>query len=222
MTATFELDDLKQAWQSIDRRLERQYALDLEQFRDSRLQRARGPLRLLAFGQVLQLIGGGAFTALFARFGWRHLDQAHLALAGGLLAAYAAMCWTFAVRDLVLINRIDYAAPVLEIQRRLAALYQWHGYNSRWFVVTGCLMWVPLTQLAFYALGADLWIAAPEVVASFWASAGFCLLVAWQLVRHSRKPGNRWLAALVERAALGHSLIHARALLDEIDRFERE
>lgn len=220
MNATLELDELKQAWRALDRRLERQYALDLQQFRDNRLRQARGPLQLLAFGQILQALGGGAFTVLFGRFAYSHLSQVHLAFAGAFLSVYAAMCWAFAVRDLQLIHRIDYAAPVLEIQRRLAALFAWHYTNSRWLVIAGCLMWVPLTQLAFYAVGADLWRHDPMVILSFWASAMVCLLLAALLVQQSRRPGNPRLAALIDRIALGGSVIRARQALLEIQRFE--
>lgn len=50
-----ELDDMKAAWQTLDRRLEQQHALNLQLFRDSRADKARSGLRPLFRGQVAQI-----------------------------------------------------------------------------------------------------------------------------------------------------------------------
>jgi hypothetical protein len=47
MEAGMELDELKHAWKTLDRRLEQQNALGLQMLRDGRLERARRGLRPL-------------------------------------------------------------------------------------------------------------------------------------------------------------------------------
>lgn len=222
MNAALELDDLKQTLRTLDRKLERQHTLNREIFKQGRVKQMQSGLGGLRFGQVLQLIAGGALSLVSANFWVAHLHVPHLLLCGALLHLYGISMVVFAAYDLVLIAGIDYAAPVLEIQRKLAALRRWHLRASIWFTVSGCCMWTPLTLMAFYALGADLWLNAPAVVWSFIASNFACLGVAWGLVRRSRRPGMVRLARLVERSAVGSALLRAEAVLDEIERFGQE
>ena len=55
-----EADELKSAWQSLDRRLSQQNDIQLALLRDHKLERARGGLRPLIVGQVLQMLLGVA------------------------------------------------------------------------------------------------------------------------------------------------------------------
>ena len=61
-----ELDDMKLAWQTLDHRLQQQYALNVQILRDTRMETARRGLRPLAWGQLLQMAIGMAGIALFA------------------------------------------------------------------------------------------------------------------------------------------------------------
>ncbi len=51
-----ELDEMKQAWQALDHRLEQQHALSLQLFRDGRLDTLRRGLRPLVWGQAMPFI----------------------------------------------------------------------------------------------------------------------------------------------------------------------
>lgn len=53
MDTTMELDDLKQAWRTLDQRLQRQNALALQAYRDRQAGKARRGLRPLLFGMAL-------------------------------------------------------------------------------------------------------------------------------------------------------------------------
>ena len=53
-----ELDDFKQAWQSLDRRLEQQHVLSQQLFKDGKLDRTRRGLRPLKLGQGVQILVG--------------------------------------------------------------------------------------------------------------------------------------------------------------------
>src|SRR5687767_174090 len=117
-----ELDDLKSAWQALERKLDRQHALELHQFRTGRLASARTGLRPLIAGQCVQLGAGIALMAIFAPYWVAHWGEWHLVVYGMSLHLYGLMLALFAGRDLIHIARIDYAAPVLEIQKRLVEL----------------------------------------------------------------------------------------------------
>jgi hypothetical protein len=219
MSSTMELDDLKAAWQDLDRRLEAQQHLTRLAFRDSRFERMRRSMLPLAAGQLLQIVAGLALCLLFAPYWIAHWGTAHLVACGMLLHAYGVMLVAFAAGDLLRIARIDYAAPVLEIQQRLGELAAWRGRCVVWFVVAGCFIWVPLALIAFNALGADLWLHRPQMVGWFVGSSCVALGASWALARFARRPGQERLAQALADSAVGRSLAKARTVLAEVAEF---
>lgn len=220
--SSLELDDLKATWQSLNQTLERQYSLNLHQFRDRKLAKFHSGFRPLVVGQVIQIICG-ALLALFSGNFWvHHIATPHLLIYGLLLHAYGIMFIVFAARDLFLISRIDYSAPVLAIQKQIAALRAWHVRAGIWFAIAGCFIWVPLMLIIFYKLGADVWATNPSVVYWFVASSFACLGIFYGLIAWSRRPGQERLANYLKTSSAGRAVNRAQALLDEIERFERE
>ena len=117
-----ELDDLKHAWQTLDRRLQQQNALGFQLLKNSRTDNARRGLRPLAWGQALQILIGAAGMLVFAPYWVEHRHETALLLCGLVLHAY---CLGLVIVGAVVearIAAIDYAAPVLAIQRQLLAL----------------------------------------------------------------------------------------------------
>lgn len=213
---SMELDEMKQAWKALDRRLERQHELDLALFRDGKLDKARRRLRPLWWGQVIQIAAGVLLMLLFAPYWVEHLDSPHLAACGLLLHAYGLLMVLTAARNLYLQGRLDYTAPVLEIQQRVAALRRWRLREALLHGVANCFMWIPLILIGFRQLGADVWVAAPSVVWGFLASGAACLALMYGLIRWRRSRN------LLERSSIGRSVLETQALVDELARFEKE
>jgi len=127
-----------------------------------------------------------------------------------------------AARNLELQNRLDHTAPVVEIQRRLAALRYWRLREALIYGVTGCFIWIPLVLVGFELVGADLWVHAPAVVWGFIGSGAACLGLLYGIVRWSRRPGWERLRKALEDSSIGRSVLGTQAMLDELTRFERE
>jgi hypothetical protein len=217
---TNDLDDLKSAWNNLSRQLERQNALSLEQLKQNKLGRFRSGLRPLMLGQTLLLIIGAIIVAASAQFWIDHRGVPSLVVCGVLLQAYGIMFIAFAVRDLMLIRRLDYGAPILIIQKQLAQLRAWHIHTGIWYGLTGSVVWLPVLIVMLHFLGADLLLHKPQKVYWLLASALVCLGLNYALVRLARTPGKcgRALAA----SWIGRSVNRAQAILGEIDEFERE
>ncbi|MBA3832557.1 MAG: hypothetical protein H0X34_11825 [Chthoniobacterales bacterium] len=213
-----ELDDLKSTWQTLNRTLERQHTLAFHQSRESKLERLRSGFRPLVIGQVIQIICGLLLSICGGSFWFDHIGVAHLMFYGISLHAYGVMLIVFAARDLFLIQRLDYGAPVLALQKQIAGLRDWHLRCALWFAVAGCFIWVPLVLLIFHGLGADVWQRAPEVVGWFFLSSVVCLAVLLGIIASRRRPGGEKLDA----SSTGRSVTRAQALLAEIERFEQE
>ncbi len=219
---TTELDDLKQAWQTLHRTLERQQALTLHQFRESKRASFRSGFRPLVAGQIIQITFGLALALLAGSFWFDHRGTPHLLIIGLLVHAYGVMMMVFAVRDLVLIRRIDYGAPVVTMQKHLAMLRAWHLRAGWWFAVTGCFMWTPLLVMLFYAGGMDLWLHKPQMIYWWILSSFACLGVSYGLVRWSRRPGHEKLARALQESAVGSAVTRVQAELEALERFEHE
>ncbi len=221
MTYT-ELDDLKSAWQTLNRNLERQNALAFHDFKDRKMARLHSAFRPLVTGQVIQIIAGALLALIGGSFWVDHIGVAHLMIYGIALHLYGLMFILFAARDLFLIKRMDYAAPVLVLQKQIAALRSWHGQAGLWFGIAGCFIWIPAMLMIFYGLGADVWVHNPGVVGWFVLSGFVCLGVLAGIVFVSRRPGREKFAKKLEASSSGRSVSRAQAQLDEIERFERD
>lgn len=221
MTAS-TLDDLKMAWQALDRKLERQHTLALHQFKETKVATLRGGFRPLVIGQIIQIVMG-LMLALFAGSFWfDHIGKPHLMVYGLVLHAFAVMMMIFGIRNLVLIHAIDYDAPVLAIQKQLAALRAWRLREGFWSAIVGCLIWVPALLILFYLMGADLWVRKPAYV--YWniVISLMCVGVAFGLFWQSRRPGRERLAKSLQDSSAGKSITRAQQMLAEIERFERD
>jgi hypothetical protein len=216
-----ELDDLKSTWQQLDRKLDRQYALDLGQLRERKLVKVRLTFVMLIVGRIVQLLAGVALNVLMVRFVATHLHQPHLVVEGTLLTLFGLLMMASAVREFQLIGGIDLSAPVVTIQKRLLLLKRWHLTEALIFGLAASVIWVPLTLVAFEVLfDADVVLNAPEVVLSFVASALVCVAIVtgiWRSTSRVKNPATRdWL----ERHFGGQSLAIANQAVADLARFE--
>ena len=214
------LDDLKLAWNELSQKLERQNALALLKFKEDKLARFRSGLRPLVLGQLAQLAIGAVITGVSAQFWVNHIDSTGLVVCGLLLQAYGIMFIAFAVRDLILIRRIDYAAPVLDIQKQLAELRAWHIRAAAWYGLAGSVAWLPVMLIVLHLLGADLLLDTPGKIYWLIASVVVCLALNYGLIVLARSPGRT--GSCLRRNWIGHIVNRAQATLDEIEKFERE
>ena len=139
MESTMELDDLKQAWQTLDRRLQQQKEINLQLLTESRMRKARSSLRWLQAGSIAQVALGVVVTVFCATFWSSHLGETALMLSGIALHAYGVAMIVTGVMELLLITRIDYAAQVITIQKYLTLLRQWRIRSKRWL---GLSQWI--------------------------------------------------------------------------------
>jgi hypothetical protein len=213
-----ELDELKQAWHAMEQRLDRQQALNTQLLAESRIDRAKRHLRWLLLGQCAQLALGLLVTVLSARF-WIANHEVPPMLAAGLAGhAWGVLLICSAVVELLLVTRIQYAQPVITVQRYLALLRRWRTRVAPWLGLPFLLACM-FGPMALAALGAPVstgWLVGNLVVCLglVLAAAGF--------YRWSHRPGREALAGRIDDFLGGDSLRRAREQLDELAAFERE
>ncbi len=213
-----DLDEMKQAWTDMSLRQDGIEALLRAGLRDRRMDRARGALRPLWWGQILQLAIGIALAGCGGALWASHLHMPGVLVCGLVVHAYGLLLIVFAARNLYLIHRIDYAAPVLAIQHRIAALRAFRvRVETSVNAVVGCFIWIPVLWVILALYRVDLWSPAfvRWGIASGLAGLLAVVVVVWVMRRmgHGRK---------IDDQSAGRSVLRAEAALDEIARFERE
>ncbi len=223
-----EPDDLKTTWQALGRQLELRNAIDLQLFRDRKLDKARNSLRPLFWGQLLQMLLIGLPFILLAATLWIQPRTGATALSIPLLAAgifvhaYGIAAIVLAGCTLGLIKTIDYSAPVLTIQKQLAKLRRLYVINGMIVGLPWWLMWVPLLMVLSGIGGVDLYARAPSVV---WIGLGIGLaglLATWWFHHWSRDPRRAQLGKRLDDSVAGGSIRKMQGIIDEIGRFEQE
>lgn len=231
-----EADELKRAWRALEQRLERTHRLELASHRRSRVLDVRRSLRPLVAGQLAQAALGTLMIVWFALFWVGHRDDLALLSLGAIGQAWAGVITALALRELIDVSRLDYAAPVLALQKQLALLRARRLRAAPFLIVSGCAMWLPVTLVVFAQLdGSARWSAdAPRLVAWFewalrpqalvWLLANVVLvpIVAGVALRWARDVRRPSLARRVDEELAGRSLTRAEALLAEVAEFERE
>lgn len=221
---TMELDDLKSAWQSLDRRLQLDTALRLEDLRERKLDRARGNLRPLLFGMLVQALLGIGLIVLGVACWHRNLDVPGLLLTGIALHAFGVLHVAFAGIVTGLGASTDYAAPVLAIQKRLRLLLRLQVLNSNACGAPWWIAWV-LVVVGFSGLSPDH--AAGPTPAWIWASlalglVGMLATWAWTARAARRREGLHSGAKPARMDDGADGIRRSLRLLDEIERFEQD
>ncbi|MBS0383016.1 MAG: hypothetical protein JSR56_11350 [Proteobacteria bacterium] len=219
-----ELDEMKLAWQELDARVANTHTLALQLVRDGHSDKLRRSLRSLHWGQSAQIAFGVAAILWGVTFWSTHLADWRAVVCGVVMQVFGILMAAFAGRLLYSLKAIDYAAPVVEIQRRLAALGAWRvRVEAPAFVLLGAFVWIPAVLMLMLddtaRVGVDMWRAAPGLPLWLAMNGVFAVALAalafWLLRRFGHA---RWL----RDNFTGSAIRRAEAVLAEVARFERE
>lgn len=215
-----EPDDLKTAWQALGQRLERQEEIQWQLLRDRMLDKVRGSLRPLFWGQALQVILGLCVLLLGIACWKRNLDVPGLFATGIVLHVFGLATMVMAGITMGLIATVDYAAPVMRIQKKFALLRRFHAINANVSGLPWWIMWV-LVVVGVMGLG-DV---DPSAGTPMWINASLAVgVIGWIATMGVMYWYNRRRAGDDQAADAGESpgIRRGRQLLDEIARFERD
>lgn len=215
-----EPDELKAAWQALERRMAQQNQINLHLFREGKLEKARNSLRPLFWGQIAQMVFGVCMILLGIGC-WKHNTGVPALLISGILVhAYGVAATAMAGMTLGLISQIDYTAPVLTIQRHLGRLRRFYILNGMITGLSWWLFWLPFVIALSANAGGNLGPAAPAMLA-------ICLLIGvpglaatWLIHRYRRR--RHASQACFDDVLAGGSIRRSQRILDEVARFENE
>jgi len=215
-----ELDDLKTAWQRMDRQLERQAALNFELAASLQADRAKRQLWPVVAGQVLQLAIFAPLIGFFAPFWFAHRGEILPLVSGLLMHAWCLAIVASSVMQLYLVARINNAGPVLDVQRSLERLRLWRVRVSPWLGMAFWLLWIPMLEvLVRWGTGLDVGRGLFQWGVPF-SLGGLLLSLAFR--QWLRQPARRHHGEAFDRSHAGRSVLRAQSSLEEIARFGRD
>ena len=220
------LDDLRAEWASRDRALQdaltKQTSLMRALVSENELRKIRAksgmnPFELVIF--IAFLVGFGACMGT----NWGRWEF--------FIPALLLHIWTIAMGAFTFSQRarllaVDFSAPVLDIQKRLAALRNERARGFQWAFLTGqVLWWIPFVTVLFWGVfGVNLYTLS-EFTPRFMAiniMVGVALVPIGLWVAHMVGPrlaASKFGRSMID-AVTGRDLAEARALADRLRQFE--
>lgn len=215
-----DLDEMKLAWQSLDARFARQYALDLQSFRDRKLGRLQRGLRPLVLGQALQIAIGIVGLLVLAPI-WIPLWRDPAVLISGIVVhLYCIGLIVIGAMVESIVARIEYGAPVLAIQHQLLRLRRVYALAGA--LAVGLPWWFLTAPLLVVLSRGAIMRTAPLAIWIQLGIGGAGLLATWCFWRWAHRPQRSEFARKLDASTVGGSIRRAEAALEEITRFERE
>ncbi len=219
-----ELDDLKKAWQKTELHLEASDALNLQMLERNSMDRSRAALHRFGWAQSAELAFWFAMVVIAAPFWVAHRDVTHFLIAGIVLHAYGVAAICIGVMQLLMIARVDYAAPVANIQERIAELRRLRARSTILLGLPWWLLWVPVSIVgAKWLFGLDIYAPAPGwVFSSLLVGVAGMACTVWFARRYIGRLSSPALARRYLDDLSGCNLNRAQQHVDEIRRFMRE
>lgn len=216
-----ELDDLRTAWQALDRKLDRQNQLLLNQTLHKLHTRLKRRLRPLLLGQVLQM-SFGVLLILPSIAVWSSLRDGSVQFwAGILMHVYGVLIIIAGGVLLGLLAKIDSGDSVLENQKRLANARHFYAIAGMCIGLPWWFLWIPFMMVIVGAsTGIDFYAQMPTSI-NWMFAAGIGGLIATIALHRWGMKHPRW-SGTIERNMTGKSLLRSSAILDEIASFEQE
>jgi hypothetical protein len=220
-----ELDDLKAAWAELDRKLATTQAAVARLHAERTADRTRSALRPLPWQLAWELFEGIVAVVLMGVYLADHIGETRFAVPGLILHALAVMSIIATVWQMVLLGRVDFAAPVVDLQRQLARLRAARCRAWFWVLVLAPLVWILLLVVGVKGLfGGDVYAACglPFVLANVAFGVVFTLIV-WGVAKAwaGKQPASAWREWFTDGLA-GTSLTRAKRHLREAAEFAAE
>lgn len=219
-----ELDELRATWTAYDRRLDESLRLNTMLLQRMMLDRTESALKRLSLGVIVEL-GASILAVLWlGAFLRDHLGEPHFFLPALLLHLGLIVDIGALVYQIVAVAEIDYSAPIVEIQKRLATLRVIRVRVTKWTLLLIPLAWTPalivllkgLLGVDAYALFRPSWFIANLLF-------GLVVLVAglWIARRYAERLARFPLMQRVMRDIAGANLIAAETSLRSLQAFEQ-
>ncbi len=220
-----EIEELQRLWAEQDEKLDAGIRLNTRLVRESVMGKAEAATRPLSRLLWFELLFAVPAVLLIGSFLAEHVGEARfffpaLGLHLGVIALLVS-----GIRQLVVLRAIDYGAPILSIQKRLASLRVLRIRTVKWTFVLAPLAWTPLLIVALKGLfGVDAYtmFGARWLIANVLFGLVVIVLAVWLSRRYADRMGGSPIVQRLMRALAGQSLTTAESFLGSLSQFEED
>lgn len=206
-----ELDDFKAAWKTLEKSL----AINERLLRETMLGKTRRALAPFVIARAVESVLGVIVVALVMRVLVASADLRHVLVAAPV-AVFAIAMTTSSIYLFARSAGVDYGGPVAQIQRDVARLALTEFRATKWALLGGTLLWLPILLVVFEGLTGIDAIARVDL-GYLAANLGFGAVVL--VVGH--RLANRFQGRIADVLA-GRSLRRTRQYLNDLARFQVE
>jgi serine/threonine-protein kinase len=220
-----ELDELKGRWQEQEQKLDAVVRLNQHLLREVVLGKAETALQRLVRLLWLELLLNAVATILLGGFLFDHLAEPRFFLPALALQVGFLFLIIAASRQLAALAGINYDAPVVEIQRRLASLQAERIRTMKWTLLLAPLAWVPLFIVGmkgFFDVDVHATFSIPWLVANVLFGLLVIPIGVWASRRYADRLEDWPLARRLLRDIGGQNLAAARSFLDSLSELGEE
>ena len=217
-----DLDDLKEQWADLDRKLDVNIRLNRQLLNATRLTQTRSSMKRLSIYLGLELLLWVAIIVALGNFIYEHISAPHLAVSAIALDVYSIGMVILLARQIAAALQIDYGKPIATIQKQIETLRVSRIRSTQWAVLAGVVVWVAFMIVIFKAaFGLDIY--EPAWV---WSNVAFGLALIPLAIWVSRKFGERMdrspFIQGIMRSLAGYNLNAAATFLATLKQFEEE
>ncbi len=220
-----ELEELQRLWEKQDKKLDASIRLNTRLLRETVLGKAEAATRPLSRLLWFELLFAVPAVLLIGSFLAEHVGEARfffpaLGLHLGVIALLVS-----GIRQHVVLRAIDYGAPILSIQKRLASLRVLRIRTVKWTFILAPLAWTPLLIVALKGLfGVDAYtmFGGRWLIANVLFGLVVIVLAVWLSRRYADRMGSSPVVQRLMRELAGQSLTTAESFLDSLSQYEEE
>lgn len=220
-----DFETLQARWSAHDARLDEVLRINRKLVRAIEQGQVRTSLQRFGWSLWIQ-IGVNAIAAIaLGMFMAQHYAEPRFLAPAAALHFYVVIALVTAVRQLVMLGRIDHDWPVTEVQLRLEALRAFRIRVTIGIMLSAMLLWVPVYIVLLegvFGVSVYDWLPVWFLVLNISVGAILIPVALWASRRYADALGAQPVVQKVMRDLAGKSLNDARDQLDALTAFERE
>jgi hypothetical protein len=209
--------DLKNVWQSYDRKLDRLLEVNFQQLKDIQSIKAESKINSFKKSHIFVMLLGVAWVWFLSFLVYHTKDNPYFTISVGLIILFNVFAVVLYLRHIIILSSINIAESIIETQRKLARVYTSYVKVGRVLLLQTPLFctWWYTKELVEHG-GPVFWTIQTVIVISF---TGIAIYLFRKLTLKS-KSGN-WVKR-TDKFFGAPKLQNAIAFLDEIEEFKKE
>ncbi len=209
--------DLKNAWQSYDRKLDRLLEVNFQQLKDIQSIKAESKINSFKKGHIFVMLLGVAWVWFLSFLVYHTKDNPYFTISVGLIILFNVFAVVLYLRHIIILSSINIADSIIETQRKLAKVYTSYVQVGRVLLLQTplyCTWWY--TEELVQHGGFIFWAIQVVIVTLFTAIA----IYLFRKLSLKNKSGH-WVKR-TDKFFGAEKLQNAIDFLNEIQKFKKE